>query len=155
MVHLKWTSEMELSLVKQIFLRAAYTRGGENLADKYKVIQETLWKLEIFKSRKPLGHAMIQKKFTELLTQFRLKHGFSDDGQRANMSAIPEELSEIDQILQEIHDQFEAKAQKDRKQKNAIDEMKSVISKITDVIVSGDGRAGLKNSYSTILKLAN
>ena len=102
---------MELSLVKQVFARAAYTEGGDNLADKYRSIPETLWNLEMFKSKgKPLGPAMIQEEITDLLKQFRTKHGFSDDGQRANMSAIAEEPSDIDRILEEIHNQLEAKA---------------------------------------------
>ena len=54
--------EMELALVKQVYARAAYAKGGDNLADKYKGITDNLRKLEIFREKgKPIGPAMMWK----------------------------------------------------------------------------------------------
>jgi hypothetical protein len=49
----------------------------------------------------------MQKKFKALLKSFRDRHGFGEEGEKANISALPEETSEIDLRLEEIHNDIE------------------------------------------------
>ena len=132
-------------MVDQVYSHGAYLRGGnENVADKFKALTSYLWKNSEFSNQgQPIAASSMQKKFGALLKAFRDKHGFSDDGERANLSAIPEESSDIDLKLEEIHNALEEKRISDMKNKCKDAEKKKSISDVTDVISSGGGRKGL------------
>jgi hypothetical protein len=49
------------------------------------------------------------KIFKALLNSFGDRHGFGDDGERANISALPEESSKIDLKLEKIQNDIEEK----------------------------------------------
>ena len=90
---------METALVALVFLHKAYTKGTENIADKFNRIIVSLWLTEEFKSQgPPIAAGAMQTKFKNLLKAFRDKHGLSEDGERSNLSAIEEIPSEMNLI---------------------------------------------------------
>jgi hypothetical protein len=73
----------------------------------------------------------MQKKISAILKAFRDKHAFSDDGERADLSAIPEEWREMDLKLEEIHNALEEKRVSDMKKKwKGAEKKKKVVGKV-------------------------
>jgi hypothetical protein len=109
--HLKCTPTLEIALVDQVFAIGAYVKGGEeNVEIKFKSLTVCLWKTSEFKNQgQPISGASAHKKFKALLKSFRDRRAFGDDGERANISALPKESSEIDLNLVEIHKDREEK----------------------------------------------
>jgi hypothetical protein len=142
--NLKWTPTMEIALVDQVFAVGAYVKGGEeNLELKFKSLTVFLWKTSEFKNQgQPLSGASLHKKFKMLLKSFRDRHGYGDDGERANISALPEESSEIDLKLEAIHNDLEEKRIAEVKKK-AKEAKKKSVGDITDIISAGGGRKRL------------
>jgi hypothetical protein len=143
--NLKWTPTMEIALVDQVFAIGAYVKGGEeNLEIKFKSLTVFLWKTSEFKNQgQPISGASLHKKFNVLLKSFRDRHGYGDDGERANISALPEESSEIDLKLEEIHNDLEEKRIAEVKKKAKEAEKKKSVGDITDIISAGGGRKRL------------
>jgi hypothetical protein len=143
--NLKWTPTMEIALVDQVFAIGAYLKGGEeNLEMKFKSLTVFLWKTVEFKNQgQPISGASLHKKFKVLLKSFRDRHGYGDDGERANISALPEESSEIDLKLEEIHNDLEEKRIAEVKKKAKEAEKKKSVGDITDIISVGGGRKRL------------
>jgi hypothetical protein len=108
---------MEQAMVDQLYSHGAYLRGGnENVADKFKALTSYLWKNSEFSNQgQAIAASSMQKTIGALLKAFRDKHGFSVDGERANLSAIPEESSDIDLKLEEINNALEEKRVSDMK----------------------------------------
>ena len=96
---------MELELVNQVFMIGAFQKvANDPLEPKFKQVLKNLWKLEAFQAKgQPVAWNTLQHKFQTLLKAFRTKHGFGDEGERANLSALPEDSSEIDFQLEIMH----------------------------------------------------
>jgi hypothetical protein len=56
-----------------------------------------------------ISGASMPKIFKALLNSFGDRHGFGNDGERANISALPEESSKIDLKLEKIQNDLEEK----------------------------------------------
>ena len=55
-------------------------KGAENIADKYTMIIEFLWKQADFSSQgPPVAAAAMQKKFTTISGGIKVRYGLSDD----------------------------------------------------------------------------
>ena len=136
---------MDQALVDQVLAIDAYIKGGEeNVEIKFKTLTVNLWKTTEFKNQgQPVSGASVQKRFKALLKPFRDRHGFGDDGEKANLSALPEESSEIDLKLEEIHNDLEEKRIIEMKKKVKESEKKKSIADITDIVSAGGGRKRL------------
>ena len=142
--NLKWTPEMETALVGLVYLLKAYRKGAENIKDKYTKIIVSLWKLVDFSSQgTPLATGAMQKKFTNIYRDFKIRYGLSDDGERSNMSAISEDPPPMDIQLLDIYKEVEEKKDHESKKNASEDEKKRNLSDITDVVVKGLGKKGL------------
>ena len=101
---------METALVGLVYLLKAYRKGAENIKDKYTKIIVSLWKLVDFSSQgTPLATGAMQKKFTNIYRDFKIRYGLSDDGERSNMSAISEDPPPMDIQLLDIYKEVEEK----------------------------------------------
>ena len=89
---------MTLELVNQVYMIGAFQRvANEPLEPKFKQVVANLWKLGIFKDKgQPVAWNTIQHKFGTLMKAFKMKHGYGDEGERANLSALPEDSSPVD-----------------------------------------------------------
>lgn len=142
--NLRWTPSMEEAFVSLVFLHKAYMKGAENIADKYTKIVLSLWKMNDFNSQgPPLAAEAIEKKFNNLLKNFRDMHGLSEEGERTNLSALKEDLSPMDQHLKSIHCELEERRMTEYKKKASEAEKKRNISDITDAVVRGGGKEEL------------
>ena len=112
--------------------------------DKFKIIVGLLWKLPAFKRQgQPIAWNTLQHNFQSILKSFRVKHGFGDDGQRANISALPESSSELEGVLMAIHRLAARNEEDDLKEKLTNEESTKVLPIVTDAITSGGGVKGL------------
>lgn len=143
--NLKWCPEMTLELVNQVYMIGAFQRvANEPLETKFKQVVANLWKLGIFQDKgQPVAWNTIQHKFGTLMKAFKTKHGYGDEGERANLSALPEDSSPVDLQL-EIMANLTLKKEKCVVASKLIEvESKKVISDITDAVVSGGGKEAL------------
>ena len=139
--NLKWCPEMTLELVNQVYMIGAFQRvANEPLETKFKQVVANLWKLGIFQDKgQPVAWNTIQHKFGTLMKAFKTKHGYGDEGERANLSALPEDSSPVDLQL-EIMANLTLKKEKCVVASKLIEvESKKVISDITDAVVFGGG----------------
>jgi hypothetical protein len=137
----RWTLAMEATLVALVFLHKAYVKGIENMAEKFNKIIVSLWLTAEFNSQGlPLAVGAVQAKFKNLLKAYRDKHGYSEDGERANISAIDEDPTEMDINLEAIHTELEENriAHEKKKAREAV--KKRHISDITNAVVGGGGK---------------
>lgn len=79
------------------------------------------------------------------MKSFRVKHGFGDDGQRANISALPESSSELEGVLMAIHRLAARNEEDDLKEKLTNVESTKVLPIVTYAITSGGGVKGLND----------
>ena len=117
--NLRWSPSMEMALVDQVLADGAYIkRGEENMDVKFKSITGNLWKNPEFRNQgQPISGGSMQKKFKALLKSFRDRHGFGEEGEKANISTLPEETSEIDLRLEVIHNDIEERRIADTKKR--------------------------------------
>jgi hypothetical protein len=142
--NLRLTPSMEEAFVSLVFLHKAYMKGAEIIADKYTKIVLSLSKMNDFNSQgPPLAAGAIQKKFNNLLKNFRDKHGLSEEEERTNLSALKEDLSPMDQHLESIHCELEERRMSEYKKKASEAEKKRNISDITDAVIRGGGKEEL------------
>ena len=143
--NLKWCPEMELELVNQVYMIGAFQRvTNEPLKPKFKQVLTNLWKLATFQAKgQPVAWNTLQHKYQALMKAFRTKHGFGDEGERANLSALPEDSSQIDLQLEIMHNLTVKKEKCTVASKLFEVENKRVISDITDAVVSGGGKEAL------------
>jgi hypothetical protein len=135
---------MEASLVALVYLHKAYVKGIENMAEKFNKIIVSLWLTTAFNTQGlPLAAGAVQAKFKNLLKAYRDKHGYSEDGERANISAIDEDPTEMDINLEAIHAEFEVNRIAHEKKKAREAEKKRHISDITSAVVGGGGEKRL------------
>jgi hypothetical protein len=134
---------MEASLVALVYLHKAYVKGIENMAEKFNKIIVSLWLTAAFNTQGlPLAAGAVQAKFKNLLKAYRDKHGCSEDGERANISAIDENPTEMDINLEAIHAELEVnRIAHEKKAREA--EKKSHISDITSAVIGGVGKKRL------------
>jgi hypothetical protein len=145
--HLRWSDAMLLDLATTVFVHNAFMRvAGEGTAeDKYKMIATLLWKLPAFRAQgQAVAWNTLQHKFQTIFKSFRVRHGYGDEGQRTNISALSESSSELDKMLLNIHSIAARKEEADFIQKQTEEEDAKVLSNITDVIVGGGGVKGLQ-----------
>jgi hypothetical protein len=143
--NLKWCDEMTLELVNQVYMIGAFQRvANEPLEPKFKQVVTNLWKLAIFQEKgQPVAWNTIQNKFSTLMKAFKTKHGYGDEGERANLSALPEDSSKIDLQLEIMANIAIKKDKSNVASKLSEVESKKVISDITDAVVSGGGKEAL------------
>lgn len=145
--NLKWCDVMTLELVNQVYMIGAFQRvANEPLEPKFKQIVENLWKLAIFQDKgQPIAWNTIQHKFATLFKAFKVKHGYGEEGERANLSALPEDSSKIDlEIMANLT------VEKDKSavaSKLSEIESKNVISDMTDAVVSGGCKEALQEAW--------
>jgi hypothetical protein len=150
--NLKWCPQMELELVNQVFMIGAFQRkANDQLEAKFKQVVANLWKLAIFQDKgQPVAWNTLQHKYQTLMKAFRVKHGFGDEGERANLSALPKDSSEIDLQLEIMHNLTVRKEKCVVASKLIEVENKKVISDITDAVVSGGGKEALLDLSSSV-----
>lgn len=143
--NLKWCDEMTLELVNQVYLIGAFQRvANEPLEPKFKQVVRNLWKLAIFQDKgQPVAWNTIQNKFSSLMKAFKARHGYGEEGERASLSALPEDSSKLDLQLETMANLTAKREQSILASKLGEVENKNVISDITDAVVSGGGQGGL------------
>jgi hypothetical protein len=135
---------MEATLVALVFLHKAYVKGIENMAEKFNKIIVSLWLTAEFNSQGlPLAVGAVQAKFKNQLKAYRNKHGYSEDGERVNISAIDEDPTEMDINLEAIHTELEENRIAREKKKAREAGKKRHISEITNAVVGGGGKKRL------------
>lgn len=143
--NLKWCDVMTLELVNQVYMIGAFQWvANEPLEPKFKQIVGNLWKLAIFQDKgQPISWNTIQHKFATLFKAFKVKHGYGEEGERANLSALPEDSSKIDLQLEIMANLTVKKDKSAVASKLSEVEGKNVITDITDAVVSGGGKEAL------------
>jgi hypothetical protein len=142
--NLKWTHRMEIALVNQVITTGAHLKGGEeNVETKFKSITTYLWKTPEFNNQLQVSGASVNKKFKALLKSFRDTHGLSDNSEKVNISALPEESNDLDLLMETIYNDMEEKKRADFKKKAKEDEKKRSISDKTHAVCAGGGRKRL------------
>ena len=77
--------------VNQVYMIGAFQRvANEPLEPKFKQVVANLWKLGIFQDKgQPVASNTMQHKIGTLMKSFKTEHGYGDEGERANLSALP------------------------------------------------------------------